>query len=227
MSTTINTEAQDHNLQSRHDLLNVGSLAYKGRAHFWHECYKWTGPNTPCAAWLEMVAGKDGQTLRNASRARRRAIHHALLAAGLDVSGASPQHEAIIQEGLGADRPKQWLHQFRAHERGRKKMQAEAAGPCERRHPRWSPQHEAKRQAARRAQEAQEAQEAKEALASALGQVIAQLCIDRAEMDKQLEKPAHLWTSDVVDRYNALRRSTAKLRITEEVITGLLFRWSL
>lgn len=80
MSTAnINLNALPHESLSAiffMDMKLVGTPAYIGVGFYWHTEYK--------------------HTLRDASVAVRRKVHHAFLKAGLRVDGASPAHAAIV-----------------------------------------------------------------------------------------------------------------------------------
>ena len=80
MSTaSINLNALPHEALSAiffADMKLVGTPAYIGVGFFWSMEYK--------------------HSLRDASVAARRKVHHAFLKAGLPVDGASPAHAAIV-----------------------------------------------------------------------------------------------------------------------------------
>ena len=78
-TASINLNALPHEALSAiffADMKLVGTPAYIGLGFFWSMEYK--------------------HSLRDASVAKRRKIHHAFLKAGLAVDGASPAHAAIV-----------------------------------------------------------------------------------------------------------------------------------
>jgi hypothetical protein len=81
MPALLNTDALTW--AATNDLLKLdktfrGTDDYMGIAYFWHYEYR--------------------HFLRDASYARRRRVHAALLRAGLDVAAASPAHDTIIRK---------------------------------------------------------------------------------------------------------------------------------